>query len=212
MDLFAELDAGQLSDLARHAAVRRLSAGQVLFVQGDPSDHLVVIRRGRLRVLVSSDRGDELVLTVLGAGETLGGLSVIDGMHRSATVEALDASVVVLLPAAEVRSVLTASPTALLAVARELAGQVRRLTGNTADLVFLDLPRRVAKLILTNAEDGPVADLGVNQTGVAAQLGTTRQSVNRALSGLARRRWIDVDGSTITIRDRGALQRFSGVG
>jgi CRP/FNR family cyclic AMP-dependent transcriptional regulator len=214
IELFGEVERSVVESLARHAVVRRLASGQVLFVAGDPSDHLVVVRSGRLRVLVSSERGDELVLTVLGAGEALGELSVIDGLPRSATVEALGATVLVLIPAAQVRDVLTASPAALLAVTVQLAAQVRRLTGGTADLVFLDLPRRLAKFVLTRAEpdlDGrSVVDLGVSQSGLAAQLGTTRQSVNRALAGLVRRGWVRVDGTRITVDDDAALQRFCG--
>lgn len=215
VELFADVDSAALGQLARHAVIRRLAAGRVLFVEGDPSDHLVLVRTGRLRVLVSSDRGDELVLTVLGHGDVLGELSVIDGLPRSATVEALDATVIVLLPAALVRDVLTENSAAMLAVVRHLAGQVRRLTGSTADLVFLDLPRRLAKLVLSRASSGPdgqtVAEMGVSQSGLAAQLGTTRQSVNKALAGLARRGWVRPDGAAIVVLDEAALRRFSGI-
>jgi CRP-like cAMP-binding protein len=214
IELFAALDRGSLEELARSATAHRMASGQLLFVEGDPSDHLVVVRSGRLQVLVSSDRGDDLVFTVLGAGDVLGELSMIDGLPRSATVSALDPSVVLLLPESAVRAVLLQSPDALLTVAHQLAEQVRRLTGSAADLVFLDLPRRLAKLVLTHIEgsDGNrVADLGVNQTRLAAQLGTTRQSVNRALAGLVRRNWIDVNGERVTVRDERALRAFAGV-
>jgi len=214
VELFGEVAPALLEELARHAAVRRVSAGQVLFVQGDPSDHLVYVRSGRLRVLVTSDRGDELALAVLGPGETLGELSVIDELPRSATVQAVDPCVLIFLPARQVRAVLSQSPAALFSVARQLAGQVRRLTGSAADLVFLDLPRRLAKLVVSHAKparDGAkVADLGTSQSGLAAQLGTTRQSVNRALGQLSARGWIEVDGSRVTVRDEPALRRFSG--
>lgn len=214
VDLFEEVKPPLLEALARHASVRRIAAGQVLFVQGDPSEHLILVRSGRLRVLVSSDRGDELVLALLGPGETLGELSVIDELPRSATVEALDASTLVLLPAAEVRTVLTQSPPALIAVARQLATEVRRLTGNAADLVFLDLPRRLAKHLLSLPRSVGagirIADLGVSQSGLAAQLGTTRQSVNRALAQFVQRGWIEVDGTRVVIRDELSLRRFSG--
>ncbi len=214
IDLFAAVDRDSLEDLGRSATVRRLAPGQILFVQGDPSEHLVVVRSGRLQVLVSSDRGDDLVLTVLGTADVLGELSMIDGLPRSATVSALDPSVVLMLPESAVRSVLLRSPEALLAVAHQLAEQVRRLTGSAADLVFLDLSRRLAKLILAHTE-GPdghrVADLGVNQTGLAAQLGTTRQSVNRALARLVRRQWIVLDGGRVAVRDEGALRAFAGL-
>lgn len=208
--LFDGVEPAELAALAQRAVVRRLAAGQLLFTAGEPSEHLVLVRSGRLRVLVSSERGDELVLTVLGAGDVLGELSVFDGLPRSAAVEALDAAEVLLLPAEAVRSVVVANPTALLAVTQQLAGQVRRLTGSAADLVFLDLPRRLAKLVLTRAAGGTVADLGVSQAGLAAQLGTTRQSVNKALGGLTARGWISASSARITVLDEAALRRFAG--
>ena len=212
LPLFAAIDPAHLDGLTRRAVVKRLEPGQVLFTEGDPSTHLVLVRTGRVRVLVSSERGDELVLTVLGPGDACGELAVLDGLPRSATAEALDSAEVVLLPADDVRAVLQAHPAALLAVTRLLTAHVRRLTGSAADLVFLDLPRRVAKLVLTRAGGTATADLGVSQSGLAAQLGTTRQSVNKALSGLAARGWIRTSGTVVTVLDEPALRRFSQTG
>ena len=81
-----------------------------------------------------------------------------------------------------------------------------------SDLVFLDLPRRVAKLLLsrsTTRSDGKtVSELGASQTVVAAQLGVSRQSVNKALSGLVRHGWIEIDGRQVVLRDPTALRRY----
>lgn len=211
LTLFTAVDRAELDVLAGRGIGKRLSAGQVLFTEGDPSAHLVLVRSGRVRVLVSSERGDELVLTVLGAGDAFGELSVLDGLPRSATAEALDDADVVLFPAEAVRTVLDTHPAALLAVTQLLAAQVRRLTGNAADLVFLDLAHRLAKLVLARAGGAATADLGVSQSGLAAQLGATRQSVNKALSGLATRGWIRTSGSVVTVLDEPALRRFSGM-
>ena len=97
-------------------------------------------------------------------------------------------------------------------VALELAARVRGLTGTAADLVFLDLPRRLVKLLLAEASsrgDGVVeSELITNQTGVAARLGVTRQSLNRSLSGLASRRWIEVEGTRVRLKDVAAMRRF----
>lgn len=186
---------------------RRLARGQILFTEGERSEHLYVVARGRLKVLVRSARGEELLLAVVGPGESVGELSILDGRPRSATAEALDDVELVAVPAAAVREVLHASPALAVAWAQDLALTVRRLTGSAADLVFLDLPRRLAKLLVT---DGTAeVRLGMNQSEVAARLGVARQSLNRALGGLARRGWISVHGSTVTLQDRVALTRFA---
>jgi CRP/FNR family cyclic AMP-dependent transcriptional regulator len=211
--LFAGLDQSELASIARHAFVRRLGRGQVLFSQGEPSDYLFLVRSGRLRVFVASTHGEELVLSVSGPGSALGELSVLDREPRSATVEALETVELIAVPGDDARDLLETNPKALRAVAIALAAGMRRLSGTAADLVFLDLPRRLAKLLLAESverPDGTVESrLAMSQTGVAARLGVTRQSLNRALSALAQRSWITVDGATIRLDDVAALTRFA---
>lgn len=211
--LFSAAGDDALRPLAGHAFRRRLAAGQILFTEGEPSEHLFVVRSGRIRIVVSSPHGDELTLSVLGPGDTFGELSVIDGGARSATAEALDAVELLAVGAAEARQLLEREPALLLAVAAELAASVRRLTGNAGDLVFLDLPRRLAKLLLGEAAPGPDgrprAAIGMSQSGLAARLGVARQSLNRALTGLVRRGWIATEGADVILLDPSALRRFA---
>jgi CRP/FNR family cyclic AMP-dependent transcriptional regulator len=212
-ELFASAAPERLARLAGRGFVRRFAAGQVVFTEGEPSEHLYVVRTGRVRVLVTSPRGDELTLSVLGPGDTIGELSIIDGAARSASAEAVAATELLTLPAADVRAAFVADPALLLAVAGELAAIVRRLTGGTADLVFLDLPRRLAKLIVAEAREtrtGTIhVEVGMSQSGLAARLGVTRQSLNRALTGLVRRGWLSADEGGYVVHDLPALRRFA---
>jgi CRP-like cAMP-binding protein len=210
--LFAGLDDTALQQLAAAAFTRRLAPSQILFIGGEPSEHLYVVRSGLLRVVSTSLRGVQLVLSTAMAGEVIGELSLLDRQPRSADVVAAEPSELIAVPADVARAVLESDPRAVLAVARELAAQVRRLTGAMGDLVFLDLPRRVAKLLLsrsTTRTDGKtVSDLGASQAVVAAQLGVSRQSINKALSGLVRHEWIEIDGSSVVLRNPAALRRY----
>lgn len=210
--LFAGLEPTGLARLRDSSYPHRLGRGQVLFVEGEPSEQLYLVRSGRLRVFRDSARGDQVTLTFVAPGATIGELSVVDEQPRSASVDAAAPSELVAVPSGVVREVLAASPAATWAVARLLADQVRRLTDTAADLVLLDLPRRLGKLLLEQA----VPDRGVltvtfltSQTGVAAMLGVTRQSLNRSLAALARRGWIaTADGGRIEIRDPAGLRRY----
>ena len=210
--IFTALDDDARQRLAGVAFTRRVAPNQILFVGGEPSEHLYVVRSGRLRVLTTSPHGEQFVLSTLEAGDVIGELSLLDRHPRSADVVAAELSELIAVPADVARSVLESDARALLAAACELAAQVRRLTGTMSDLVFLDLPRRVAKLLLsrsTTRSDGKVvSDLGASQSIVAAQLGVSRQSVNKALSGLARHAWIEFDGRRVVLRDPAALRRY----
>jgi CRP/FNR family cyclic AMP-dependent transcriptional regulator len=211
--LFGVAGPTSLRILASRAYVRRFAAGQILFTEGEPSEHLYVVRRGRVRIFVASPHGDELTLTVLTAGDSIGELSIIDEQPRSASAAAVEATELLTIGADSMRAALTADPALLWTVAGELAATVRRLTGSAGDMVFLDLPRRLAKLIVAEAtagEDGGLyVELGMSQSGIAARLGVTRQSLNRALTGLVRRGWISARGQGIVIDDLASLSRFA---
>src|SRR5215212_354776 len=86
---FETADEALLRGLAERSFRRRLRDGQILFTDGEPSDHLFVIRSGRIRILARSPQGSELVLAILACGEVIGELSVLDAGPRSATAEAL---------------------------------------------------------------------------------------------------------------------------
>lgn len=206
--MFAAAAPSEVERLASTAFPRRLARGQVLFVEGELSEHLYVVAEGRIKVLVSSPHGDELVLTVLGRGDAFGELSVLDRADRSAGAVALTDVALWCVPADAVRTLLQSSPAAALALAEDLAAQVRRLTGAAGDLVFLDLPRRLAKLLASqDASNGRTA--GMTQGEMAAQLGVVRQSLNRSLQRLQDRGWIEVERSGVVVRDAPALERFA---
>lgn len=190
--------------LAATAYPRRLSRGQVLFVEGEPCDAMFLVQTGRLKVAVTSPHGDELVLAVLGPGESFGELGIVDGGARSAAAEAVDDSTLVCLPRDAVLLLLGASPEAALGLAKDLAAMLRRLTTSAGDLVFLDLPRRLAKLLAADA-----AIEGMPQATVAARLGVGRQALNKALSRFADRGWVEVRRSGVVVLDQAALKRFA---
>jgi CRP/FNR family transcriptional regulator, cyclic AMP receptor protein len=210
--LLAALDDEALQRLTAVAFTRRVAPNQILFVSGEPSEHLYLVRSGLLRVLTTSAHGEQLVLSTVRPGEAIGELTLLDRQPRSADVVAAEQSELIAVPAAVARSVLENDSRAVLAAAQELAGQVRRLTGAMSDLVFLDLPRRVAKLLLSRSTTRPdgttVSDLGASQSVVAAQLGVSRQSINKALSGLVRHAWIEINGRSVVLRDPAALRRY----
>ncbi len=198
----------ELGRLAKVSVQRDFARGEVILEQGAASDDFLVVTRGRVKVLVASDRGSRLVLNVLAAGDSLGELSALDGLPRSAGVEAMDEVSALFVPSAALRELWMRSPQVCLALAEDLSALVRQITGSTADLVFLDLPRRLAKQLV----EGDATDHfeGISQADVAARLGVTRPSLNRALSGFQRRSWVAVGRGRIVVLDRAALEQLAG--
>jgi len=209
--LLGSVPDADLTVLAGASRVRTLRRGQVVCSAGDPGDTLIVVMSGRLQVVTRSADGAELTLTMLGPGATLGDVSIADGGPRSADVETLVDSQLLFVPRERVQDVCARVPAAALAVAASVAATVRRLTDATADLVFLDLPRRIAKVLLSQPRDAHgVISPQLTQEQFARLAAGTRQSVNAALRGFEKRGWITVDGRDLTVRQPEMLAHFAG--
>lgn len=216
--VFGALDPTALGELAAVCVPRTFRRDQYLWYQGDLGDHLAVVVDGLVKITVTSDRGDEMVLATLGGGEVLGELSVIDQGPRSASVVAVQPTSTLVVSRAALITAMQHSPALLDALLRTLGAMVRRLTEQASDLVFLDLGGRIAKLLVQHAErqsEDPgrrlAVDLHLTQTELAQMVGASRPAVNRVLQGLVGRGWIGVDGRTIVIKDAAALRRRAGL-
>ncbi len=209
-DLFGAVPIGELEAVVAVSRVRTFRRGQIVCTAGDRGDTVMVVLSGRLKVVVRSADGSELTLTVIRPGGVFGELAAIDDGPRSADAETLEESRLLLIPRELVQDICTRVPGVALALARSVAATVRRLTGNAADLVFLDLPRRVAKVLLSQPrDDDGLIRLKMSQEQLAHQVAGTRQSVNAALRGFERRGWIEVHDRAVTVRQADDLGRFA---
>jgi len=209
--LLGSVPAEDLNALAAASRLRGYRRGQIVFTRSDPGDTVIVVVSGRVKVTVRSADGGELTLAVIPPGGVLGELGVVDGGPRSADAETLEECQLLLIPREAVRDICARVPAAAQALTNSIAATLRRLTEATADLVFLDLPRRVAKILLNQprGDDGTIRHR-MSQEELAHQVGSTRQSVNAALRGFERRGWIEMHDRTVTVKQPAALGRFAG--
>src|SRR2546421_3653027 len=198
--LFGTVAAADLDDLAGHFVRRVHRGGEPIFRQGDGGDALFVVVGGLVKVYVTSPDGEDMLLVTLGPRETFGELALVDGGPRSASAQALETTELLVLRRADLLAALAEHPTITEGLLRSLGALVRRLTDQAADLVFLDLHGRVAKLLLRLAEDrcgagghDAVLDLQLTQADLASMLGGSRQSVNQILRSFAVLGHIELD-------------------
>lgn len=213
--IFAGLPDEALARLGAACVSRTYRRSQYLWYQGDEGALLVVVASGLVKVVLGSTQGDEIVLTTLGPGATIGEIALLDGAPRSASVVAAEPTTVLLLSRATVLEVFNRYPVALDGLLRSLGTLIRRLTEQAGDLVFLDLGARVAKLLLHLADahgaGSTELNLGLSQSDLAAMVGATRPAVNRVLQNLVARGVIKVDGQRIALLDVAALRRRASV-
>ena len=216
--LFAGLEEPTLRALAERSVERSFPRHGRLFFQGDPGNGLFVVAGGLVKVVVTSEDGEEMVLVTLGPGEALGELAVVDGGPRSAAAEALEPTSALLITRPVVLELAARDPALTEALLQALGGLLRRLTEQASDLVFLDLPGRMAKLLAglaaergTATAEGIELDAILTQTDLAGMVGASRQSVNQILQGFARRGYLQVRGRRIVIHRLDLLRRRAGL-
>jgi CRP/FNR family transcriptional regulator, cyclic AMP receptor protein len=200
----------------REGPTRRYAPGQIICYQGDPGDRLYVVVEGLVKVVLTSERGDEIVLRTLGSAEIFGELALLDGAPRSASVVAVEPTYAFMLLRTQFLALMRRHPGLADEFLRMLGQLVRQLTEQAGDLVFLDLAGRLAKLLLQLAEkygraqDG-VLDRRLTQSDLAAMIGASRPAVNRALQSLAARGLIALQDHAIVIRDVAGLRKRVGL-
>ena len=205
----AEATPTGLSRLAGCSTWRHLTRGEFLFHIGEPVSRLYVIATGRVAAAVTSSQGTPLLFHVAAAGEAAGQVDLLHGGSHTASAQALTAVRALAIPRRACVDLLEAEPAVLLRHARHLASIVSALTDTMGDLVFLDLERRLARVLAEASVDGKLIDLRMTQSELAARLGVTRQSVNRALVKLASRGLIVMEsGRPVRLLDPDVLAAF----
>jgi CRP/FNR family cyclic AMP-dependent transcriptional regulator len=217
-ELFRDLDPEVLHALSDRAVTRSYRKGERVFHQGDPGDAMYVVVEGLVKVVVLSEGGEEMVLVTLGPAQSFGELALIDGRPRSAGAEVVEPTTLLVITRRALLDALAQHPGIAEKLLGSLGSVIRRLTEQTADLVFLDLHGRVAKLLLGFAEDqgkqgeeGILLDLHLTQSELAAMVGGSRQSVNQILHGFAGRGYLELRGRTVVLKDMGRLRRRAGL-
>jgi len=212
--LFAGVDPSTADLLASVMTTRKVDRGHVVFTEGDTGDRLFIVLDGKVKISRSAVDGRENLLAVLGPSEMFGELSLFDPGPRTATATAVTDSVLASLDHDDLRPLLLAQPAVAVQLLAALAQRLRRTNEAMADLVFSDVPGRVAKALLDLAErfgdteqDGVRVRHDLTQEELAQLVGASRETVNKALSEFANRGWLRLEGRTVLLLDRERLAR-----
>jgi CRP-like cAMP-binding protein len=174
-----------LSRMAR----RRFRRNDTLFHEGDPGDTLHIIDKGHVAIRTTTSLGDVATLTVLGPGAIFGEQALLhDPGRRTASAVALDDVETRVLHSAEFEALRSSHPKVERFVVDVLAAQVRRLTAQLVEALYVSAERRVIHRLadmvrLYRRESGPI-EIPLKQEDIASMAGTTRPTANRVLKQL----------------------------
>ena len=212
--LFAALDDDAAAALRSCMNEVKVARGRTLFNEGDPGDRLYVVTAGKIKLGRTAADGRENLLAVLGPGEMFGELSLFDPGPRTATATAVTDTSVLGLGHDELEPWLTGRPEVAAQLLGALAQRLRRTNEAMADLVFSDVPGRVAKALLdlarrfgVQSEDGLHVTHDLTQEELAQLVGASRETVNKALADFASRGFLRLEARAVVILDIERLSR-----
>jgi len=192
-----------------------LPRGTTVFTEGEPGDSLFIILDGKVKIVRRAPDGRENVLSVMGPSDQFGELSIFDPGPRTATATALTDVSLAKMSQQALLPWIDAHPEIGVQLLRVLARRLRRTNDTVADLIFTDVPGRVAKSLLGMADRfGTRDDSGqlrvthdLTQEELAQLVGASRETVNKALADFAHRGWIRLEGKAVLVLDEDRLRR-----
>jgi CRP/FNR family transcriptional regulator, cyclic AMP receptor protein len=215
--LFSVLHPTDIRTLATRFHPVQYRRGEMIFREGEPAERLFLIQDGRVKLSISSSRGGELLIGVLGRGQIFGELAVIDRGPRAMNARAMEDSEVYALTSDVFWTMLENRPALARRLLELMARRLRRADQTSQDLVFFDAPTRLARKLLELAEehgeptgraDEVRITVRVTQEEMAQMVGVTRGSVNRLIASFAGRGWIDWnDGYPILLHPESLMRR-----
>ena len=207
--LFSGLNRDELARFAELTRERAYPQGSVILFQDDPGDSLFVLRTGSVKVVLIGEDGREVILGVLEPGAHFGELALIDDQPRSAHVIAMDDAHLLILRREDFRRRVEANPSVAWALLTELSRRLRRADQKIGGLVLLDVPGRIARLLLDLAEESGsnTIEKALTHQTIAQMIGASRETVSRAMKEFQEEGLIRVERRRIAVANREALEK-----
>ncbi len=207
-DFFRDLSEREVSRLADRALMREYGRGGIILQPGSPSDLIFVIKEGRVKVSTYSPEGREQILAILEAGDLFGEQALV-GEPELAHMEALEDTIVCGVHREDLERVMHAHPETALRIIRALAERLRQAEEEIEDLVFRNVPGRLASALLRlgevygvrDLESGPIRlTLRLTHQDLASMIGATRETVTTILARFRDEGLTDLEQRHIVIR------------
>lgn len=212
--LFQGVDPADVEALGNQFEIFDAPRGTTLFNEGEPGDSLYIVLSGKVKLGRKSTDGRENLVAVMGPADQFGELSLFDPGPRTATAVVVTDARVARLGKASLTQWVIDRPQIGLQLLRVVARRLRRTNTMLADLIFVDVPGRVAKQLLQLAQRFGSVDGGqlrvthdLTQEELAQLVGASRETVNKALADFAQRGWLRLEGKSVVILDRERLAR-----
>jgi CRP-like cAMP-binding protein len=205
--LFTAMKPEELDRILGMLSERSYRRGQMIFQKGDTASSMMAVLKGSVRISTSSPDGKELTFNTIRTGEVFGEIAMLDGRPRSADATAAEDCNLLVIERRHFLPFLMSNEDLLLRMLAVLCERIRQTSDALGDVVMLDLPGRLARLLLrladdhgSKAPDGVRIEFKLSQRDIGTRVASTRESVNKQLQVWRDAGWVSLDHGYITLR------------
>lgn len=214
LPIFKDLAPEDLSKLARLLHRRTVQGGVGIMRVAEQGEAVYILLNGTVKIHVEQSDGSDVILAILGPGEIVGDMDMVDGQGRSANAVTLEETNLLWMQRGAFQECLRSMPLITFNLVRILARRLRLSNAQVQALAALDVYGRVARQILAFAQEygqsapggGTTIPFRLTQTDMADLVGASRVRVNKVLVFYKESNYISVDQNhRITVYDSDAL-------
>jgi CRP/FNR family transcriptional regulator, cyclic AMP receptor protein len=210
--LFGALGANLIEQLSAHATPKRIKRGTTIFSKGDQGTCLYAVCTGQVKITVPSGEGKDAVFNLIGPGQIFGEIALLDGGQRTADAVAARDSELLIIDRRDFIPLVRREPDVAIKLIEILCSRLRNTSEQVEDVIFLDLPARLAKALLrlagTNARNHKVL---ITQSELGQIIGVSREATNRQLRDWEKSRWVKLESGGVVLLEPEALAALVGV-
>jgi CRP/FNR family transcriptional regulator, cyclic AMP receptor protein len=201
--LFGKLTPQQIDRLSACVVTKSVKRGTNIFAKGDPGTSLFAIAEGTVRISAPSAEGKDAVFNVLGKGSIFGEIALLDGNPRTADATATTDCELFVIERRDFLPVMREEPDIALKIIEILCSRLRRTTEQAEEVMFLDLPSRLAKALmrLVDAETAGMRErkISITQKDLGNIIGMSRESTNKQLRQWEDKKWVRLERNAVVI-------------
>jgi CRP/FNR family cyclic AMP-dependent transcriptional regulator len=201
--LFSQLKPEIIDRLASYAITQHVKRNTTIFRKGDTGTSLYAVCVGTVRISAPSEEGKDAVFNLINAGDIFGEIALLDGGTRTADAVALTDCELMRIERRDFIPLVREQPDVAIKLIEVLCSRIRNSSEQIEDVLFLDMPGRLAKTLLrlSGANEGSKRTISVTQREIGQIVGISRESTNKQLRAWEERNWIKLEkGSVVVIK------------
>ncbi len=213
--LFDGISPSEMQEMEKITRMEEVKKRQPLYLPGDPSSNVYLLKKGRVKIANSAPSGKEVTFDILEPGEVFGELEVLEDAPRSTSAETLDDTLICVIPRKDFDQYLAMHPNVTVKLTKLIGLRLRKIQSRVEDLVFRDVPARLAHLLVElSKSDGVKEGNGIRLKAklthqeMANLIGCSRETVSSTLGQFRDDGLVRLDGRTITILNEKGLSRL----